>query len=118
MALGRGAASPRIPPLPRRDDEFSQPRSGIPRRRTIYWRTADVSANGPSMPSPGRFIGGVREVLIRAPLRFAEAPTGIRVICLKPFKRALGGDGHKCYRACLSPKSTRTAATRAGRVYS
>ncbi len=27
------------------------------------------------MPSPGRYIGGVHEVLIRAPLRFAEAPT-------------------------------------------
>jgi hypothetical protein len=27
-------------------------------------------------------IGGVREVLIRAPLRFAEAPTGIQVIFL------------------------------------
>jgi len=24
----------------------------------MYWRTADVSANGPSMRSPGRYIGG------------------------------------------------------------
>src|SRR5258708_22371632 len=28
------------------------------RRRTMYWRSADVSANGPSMRSPGRYIGG------------------------------------------------------------
>src|SRR5260370_1283972 len=33
------------------------------------------------------------------------------------FKRAPRGDGYKCYRACLSPNSTRTAATRAGWVY-
>ena len=49
--------------------------SRLYRRRTIYWRTADVSANGPSMRSPGRYIGGVHEVVIRALLRFAEAPT-------------------------------------------
>src|SRR5260370_33564840 len=29
-------------------DEFYQPGSVISRRRTIYWRTADLSANGPS----------------------------------------------------------------------
>src|SRR5260221_13115432 len=34
-------------------------------------------------------IGGVREALIRAPLRFAEAPTGIQGICLKPIINAL-----------------------------
>ena len=30
------------------DNELYQPRPVISRRRTIYWRTADSSANGPS----------------------------------------------------------------------
>jgi hypothetical protein len=38
----------------RADNELYQPGSVIRRRRTIYWRTADLSANGPSMRSPGR----------------------------------------------------------------
>ncbi len=42
---------------PRAGNEVYQATSVIPRRRTIYWRTADVSANGPSMPSPGRRHG-------------------------------------------------------------
>src|SRR5216683_7528672 len=52
-------------------------------RRTIYWHTADVSANGPSMRSPGRYIGDVHEVVIRAALRFAEAPTIWPVLVVK-----------------------------------
>src|SRR5258708_2569978 len=39
------------------DEEVYQATSVIPCRRTIYWRSADVSANGPSMHSPGRYIG-------------------------------------------------------------
>jgi len=39
-------------------------------------------------------IGGVREVVIRAPLRFAEAPTGIRGICLKPIIGPYGWPGY------------------------
>src|SRR6266851_4280066 len=56
-------------------------------RRTIYWRTADVSANGPSMRSPGRYIGDVHEVLIRAALRFAEAPTIWPILVVKLHHR-------------------------------
>src|SRR5713101_6476588 len=59
---------------PMAGNEVYQATSVIPRRRTIYWRTADVSANGPSMPSPGRFIGDMHD---------KSAPTGIRVICLR-----------------------------------
>jgi len=43
------------------------------RRRRIHARTADVSANGPSMCSPGRYIGG-------APIH--RAPTGYYRWCL------------------------------------
>ncbi len=35
------------------------------------------------MRSPGRYIGGVHEVVIRAPLRFAEAPTTGPVLVVK-----------------------------------
>src|SRR5260221_13710349 len=48
----------RIPEYPpRADNEVSQAPAGIPRRRRIHARSADVSANGPSMRSPGRYIG-------------------------------------------------------------
>jgi len=48
----------RIPEhAPRADNEVYQATAVIPRSRTIYWRTADVSADGPSMRSPGRYIG-------------------------------------------------------------
>src|SRR5258708_3203270 len=46
---------------PRAGNEVYQATSVIPRRRTIYCRTADVSANGPSMRSPSPFIGDVHD---------------------------------------------------------
>src|SRR6266851_607192 len=61
------------------DNEFSQPRSGIPRRRTIYWRTADVSAWGGHRRAIGRYIGGAG---IHAP------PTTWPVLVVKVHYRA------------------------------
>src|SRR5260370_37382532 len=55
---------------PQADNEFYQVTSVIPRRRTMYWRTADLSANGPSMRSPGRSIGDVHDK--SAPKRCAD----------------------------------------------
>ncbi len=43
------------------DDEFYQATSVISRRRTIDWHLVDVSAHGPSMRFPGRYIGGGRD---------------------------------------------------------
>src|SRR6266566_8900502 len=42
---------------PSTDDEVYQATAVIPRRRRIHARSADVSADGPSMRSPGRSIG-------------------------------------------------------------
>jgi hypothetical protein len=52
----------------RADNEFLQASSVMSRRRTMYWRTADVSTNSPSMCFPGRYIGGGRD---------KSAPTGV-----------------------------------------
>src|SRR5216683_4223732 len=79
---------------PRAGNEVYQATSVIPRRRTIYWRTADVSANGPSMPSPGRYIGGAG---IHAP------PTTWPVLVVKVHYR--GTRACPCQVCCSTQKN-------------